>query len=251
MRSRSRDFWSRTSTLRSPSIRPEGLIVPVVRNIESKSPRRIACGHLPAKGSGASAQYARPEDLRDFTLMLSNFGTLAGRYGIPLVVPPAVAILGAGKVREDAVVVCGQRSGASAHAAFLELRSPLHHGRRGMPLPGRSHRRSRKAGLTYEDHHVSGVPGTASQNRVRRRAVRGAAAEIDAQRGLARVSCRRTTPMSMPRTWPCREPAELARSGAFAPAVRAPAPQIARWCGCSIPPCASTASPRRTPSSRW
>ena len=37
--------------------------------------------------------------------MLSNFGTLAGRYGIPLVVPPAVAILGAGKVRRDAVVV--------------------------------------------------------------------------------------------------------------------------------------------------
>jgi pyruvate dehydrogenase E2 component (dihydrolipoamide acetyltransferase) len=39
--------------------------------------------------------------------MLSNFGTLAGRYGIPLVVPPAVAILGAGKVRHDAVVVDG------------------------------------------------------------------------------------------------------------------------------------------------
>jgi pyruvate dehydrogenase E2 component (dihydrolipoamide acetyltransferase) len=39
--------------------------------------------------------------------MLSNFGTLAGRYGIPLVVPPAVAILGAGKVRDDAVVVAG------------------------------------------------------------------------------------------------------------------------------------------------
>src|SRR5260370_747055 len=31
----------------------------------------------------------------------------AGGYGIPLVVPPAVAILGAGKVREDAVVVGG------------------------------------------------------------------------------------------------------------------------------------------------
>jgi pyruvate dehydrogenase E2 component (dihydrolipoamide acetyltransferase) len=39
--------------------------------------------------------------------MLSNFGTLAGRYGIPLVVPPAVAILGAGRVREDAVAIAG------------------------------------------------------------------------------------------------------------------------------------------------
>ena len=40
--------------------------------------------------------------------MLSNFGTLAGRYGIPLVVPPAVAILGCGKAREDAVVAGGK-----------------------------------------------------------------------------------------------------------------------------------------------
>jgi pyruvate dehydrogenase E2 component (dihydrolipoamide acetyltransferase) len=37
--------------------------------------------------------------------MLSNFGTLAGRYGVPLIAPPAVAILGAGKVRADAVAV--------------------------------------------------------------------------------------------------------------------------------------------------
>jgi pyruvate dehydrogenase E2 component (dihydrolipoamide acetyltransferase) len=85
---------------------PGGLIVPVVRNIDSKSPQELRAAILQQK-EAAHRRSTPAEDLRDFTLMLSNFGTLAGRYGIPLVVPPAVAILGAGKVREDAVVVDG------------------------------------------------------------------------------------------------------------------------------------------------
>ncbi len=58
-----------------------------------------------------------PEDLRDFTFMLSNFGMIAGRYATPVVVPPAVAILGAGKLSHDVVAVMG---GIEAH-----LRMPL------------------------------------------------------------------------------------------------------------------------------
>ena len=85
---------------------PGGLIVPVVRNIEGKSPDELRAAILQQK-EAAHRRSTPAEDLRDFTLMLSNFGTLAGRFGIPLVVPPAVAILGAGKVREDAVVVAG------------------------------------------------------------------------------------------------------------------------------------------------
>jgi pyruvate dehydrogenase E2 component (dihydrolipoamide acetyltransferase) len=86
---------------------PGGLIVPVVRNIESKSPDELRAA-VGAQKEAAHRRSTPPEDLNGFTLMLSNFGTLAGRYGIPLVVPPAVAILGAGKVREDAVVVGGK-----------------------------------------------------------------------------------------------------------------------------------------------
>jgi pyruvate dehydrogenase E2 component (dihydrolipoamide acetyltransferase) len=95
---------------------PGGLIVPVLRNIDSESPDALRASI--AQQKDAAHRRATPaEDLRDFTLMLSNFGTLAGRYGIPLVVPPAVAILGAGKVREDAVVVGGQ--------VFAHRRMPL------------------------------------------------------------------------------------------------------------------------------
>ena len=126
---------------------PAGLIVPVVRNIETKRPEELRAA-LAAQKDAAHQRSTAPEDLRDFTLMLSNFGTLAGRYGIPLVVPPAVAILGAGKVRKDAVAVGDGVSCAPPHAAVAELRSPLHHRRRGMPVPGRRHCRPRKSGVT-------------------------------------------------------------------------------------------------------
>jgi len=85
---------------------PAGLIVPVVRGVEGKSPEELRAA-LAEQKQAAHEKRTAPQDLRGFTLMLSNFGTLAGRYGIPLVVPPAVAILGAGKVREDAVAVAG------------------------------------------------------------------------------------------------------------------------------------------------
>ncbi len=85
---------------------PGGLIVPVLRNVGSKPPEELRAG-IAALKAAAHERTVAAADLRDFTLMLSNFGTLAGRYGIPLVVPPAVAILGAGKVRQDVVVVDG------------------------------------------------------------------------------------------------------------------------------------------------
>jgi pyruvate dehydrogenase E2 component (dihydrolipoamide acetyltransferase) len=55
--------------------------------------------------------------MRDYTIMLSNFGMIAGRYATPLVVPPAVAILGSGKLQHDVVAVMG---GIEVH-----LRMPL------------------------------------------------------------------------------------------------------------------------------
>jgi pyruvate dehydrogenase E2 component (dihydrolipoamide acetyltransferase) len=58
-----------------------------------------------------------PEDLRDVTFMLSNFGMIAGRYATPVVVPPMVAILGSGRLSRDVIAV---NDGIEAH-----LRMPL------------------------------------------------------------------------------------------------------------------------------
>ena len=46
-------------------------------------------------------------ELSGYTLMLSNFGVYAGRYATPIVVPPCVAILAAGRARIAAVPVLG------------------------------------------------------------------------------------------------------------------------------------------------
>jgi len=95
---------------------PQGLLVPVVRNVQDMSAGRLRAAVAERKAAAHERTLA-PEDFRGFTLMLSNFGTLAGRYGVPLVVPPAVAILGAGKVRDDAVAAGG--------AVVVHRRMPL------------------------------------------------------------------------------------------------------------------------------
>jgi pyruvate dehydrogenase E2 component (dihydrolipoamide acetyltransferase) len=95
---------------------PEGLIVPVVRDVGSKDAKQLRAELDRIKGAARERSVA-PEEMRDFTIMLSNFGTLAGRYATPLIVPPAVAILGSGKLQHDVVAVMG---GIEVH-----LRMPL------------------------------------------------------------------------------------------------------------------------------
>ncbi len=95
---------------------PEGLIVPVVRNVGGKDTDALRA-ELKSLKEASVARTVTPEELRDFTILLSNFGTIAGRYATPLVVPPAVAILGAGVLRHDVVAVMG--------AIEAHLRMPL------------------------------------------------------------------------------------------------------------------------------
>lgn len=46
----------------------------------------------------------KPAELRGYSITLSNYGAIAGRYASPVVLPPTVAILGAGKSRDTVVV---------------------------------------------------------------------------------------------------------------------------------------------------
>src|SRR5688572_8885845 len=81
---------------------PDGLLVPVLRNVGGRDPADIAAG-LERLVRDARARRVPPEELRGHTITLSNYGTIAGRYASPVVVPPTVAIVGAGRIR-DAVV---------------------------------------------------------------------------------------------------------------------------------------------------
>jgi 2-oxoisovalerate dehydrogenase E2 component (dihydrolipoyl transacylase) len=83
---------------------PDGLLVPVIRDVGNRTAAALRA-EINRLKAGARDRTLPASDLRDFTFMLSNFGVMAGRYATPVVVPPAVAILGAGKVSRDVVAV--------------------------------------------------------------------------------------------------------------------------------------------------
>jgi 2-oxoisovalerate dehydrogenase E2 component (dihydrolipoyl transacylase) len=83
---------------------PDGLLVPVIRDVGNRDAAQLRAEVNRLK-AGARDRTLPPSDLRDFTFMLSNFGVMAGRYATPVVVPPAVAILGAGRISRDVVAV--------------------------------------------------------------------------------------------------------------------------------------------------
>ncbi|MBM0103169.1 2-oxo acid dehydrogenase subunit E2 [Steroidobacter sp. S1-65] len=94
----------------------DGLIVPVLRDVGSQSPAQLRA-QLDDIKQRTRSRTITPEEMRDYTITLSNFGTVAGRYATPLVVPPTVAILGAGKLQRD--VVAGET------APEIHVRLPL------------------------------------------------------------------------------------------------------------------------------
>ena len=84
----------------------DGLFVPALRNADV----------LDAAGIRAAIKRLRTQvedrtipasELSGHTISLSNFGMFAGRYATPVVVPPTVAIVGAGKLSHDVVAVMG------------------------------------------------------------------------------------------------------------------------------------------------
>jgi 2-oxoisovalerate dehydrogenase E2 component (dihydrolipoyl transacylase) len=76
---------------------PEGLFVPVLRDAASATPRDWR-RKIDAFKHAVAERSLSPADLRGPTITLSNFGTIAGRHAALIVVPPQVAILGAGRI---------------------------------------------------------------------------------------------------------------------------------------------------------
>jgi len=75
----------------------EGLFVPVLRNAASATPTEWR-QTIDAFKRGVQERSLTPADLRRPTITLSNFGSIAGSYASLIVIPPQVAILGAGRI---------------------------------------------------------------------------------------------------------------------------------------------------------
>ncbi len=81
---------------------PEGLFVPVLRDVAGRDRASLREG-LEALKRDVRNRSIPPEELRGYTITLSNYGVFGGRYSDPVVVPPCVAILGAGQIRPQVV----------------------------------------------------------------------------------------------------------------------------------------------------
>jgi len=84
----------------------DGLFVPALRNADvlDGAGIRAAIKRLRTQVEDRSIPAS---ELSGYTISLSNFGMFAGRYATPVVVPPTVAIVGAGKLSHDVVAVMG------------------------------------------------------------------------------------------------------------------------------------------------
>ena len=84
----------------------DGLFVPALRNADMLDGAgiRTAIQRLRMQVEDRSIPSS---ELSGYTISLSNFGMFAGRYATPVVVPPTVAIVGAGKLCHDVVAVMG------------------------------------------------------------------------------------------------------------------------------------------------
>ena len=102
---------------------PDGLLVPVLRNAHKINTDALT-SELEQLVAKARERSLSPETLRGATITLSNFGAIGGRYASPMVVPPQVAIVGAGRIAKQPVVT---KDGALAAHRVLPLSLTFDH----------------------------------------------------------------------------------------------------------------------------
>lgn len=85
----------------------DGLFVPVLRDVGNRDTADLRQA-LESMKAGVRTRSIPSEQMRGNSFTLSNFGTFGGRYADPIVVPPTVAILGAGRIRDAVMAIDGQ-----------------------------------------------------------------------------------------------------------------------------------------------
>jgi pyruvate dehydrogenase E2 component (dihydrolipoamide acetyltransferase) len=86
---------------------PEGLFVAVMQDVGSRNEDSLRKG-LEKMKADAMARTIPAEELRGYTITLSNFGRYGGKYATPVILPPTVAIIAAGKTRDAVVPINGE-----------------------------------------------------------------------------------------------------------------------------------------------
>jgi pyruvate dehydrogenase E2 component (dihydrolipoamide acetyltransferase) len=85
----------------------DGLFAPVLRDVAARTDRDIRAS-IDALKQDIAARKVEPATLAGPTITLSNFGMLGGREASLAIVPPQVAILGAGRIFDTVQPVNGE-----------------------------------------------------------------------------------------------------------------------------------------------
>ncbi|UCF97975.1 MAG: 2-oxo acid dehydrogenase subunit E2 [Spirochaetaceae bacterium] len=85
----------------------EGLIVPVIEGADRLTLSQIQ-EQINLRRSEAANRELRIEHLRGGTFTVSNYGTIGGTYGRPMILPPQVAVLGLGRIHQAPVAIEGE-----------------------------------------------------------------------------------------------------------------------------------------------
>lgn len=86
---------------------PEGQFVCVLQDIASRNADSLRKG-LDKMREAVNNHAIPPEELRGYTITLSNLGKLGGRYATPAIAPPTVAVVAAGRARDAVVALKGE-----------------------------------------------------------------------------------------------------------------------------------------------
>lgn len=95
---------------------PDGLVVPVIRDADRLSIRELQAAVRDLAERGRERRLSLDE-IRGSTFSITNFGSIAGTYGAPIINYPEVAILGVGRISDEPVV----RDGAVVPGKVLHL----------------------------------------------------------------------------------------------------------------------------------
>ncbi|MFB6166760.1 MAG: dihydrolipoamide acetyltransferase family protein, partial [Candidatus Nanohaloarchaea archaeon] len=85
----------------------DGLLVPNVKEADEKSIFEIA-GEVNDKAERARERELDLEEMRGGTFTISNWGSIGGKYGTPIINYPEVGVLGMGVIEEKPVAVDGE-----------------------------------------------------------------------------------------------------------------------------------------------
>lgn len=85
----------------------DGLMVPVIRNADQKTIVELAI-EIQELAKSARERRISLDDLKGSSFSITNYGSLGGRFGTPIINYPNVAVLGLGRIAERPIVKNGQ-----------------------------------------------------------------------------------------------------------------------------------------------